>query len=58
LHPKNESNLERQATFERVEIGKYQPKINTFDAATKQENTVYTAGGIAQLNGNFLSIER
>ena len=53
-----ESNLQRLATYERVERGKFQPEISTFiDAATKHENTVYTAGGTSQLNGNFLSLD-
>jgi hypothetical protein len=58
LHQENESDLQRLVVYERVVQGKFQPEISSFiDAATKQKNTVYTAGATAQLNGEFLSFD-
>jgi len=51
-------NLKSQVTVERQEVAAHQPTIQAFyDAASKQIDTVYTAGITARINGAFLKFD-
>jgi len=52
------TDLKSRVSVEREEVSAYQPVIHSFyDAASKQEGTVYTAGAPARISGAFLAFD-